>query len=123
MCETNRMGVNISAQKKQIELTALTPPIMLPLPDKAKDRLPPAAITTTSTAIAACLNTQIQGTRILEPHSVSTVKFKVDEKHVPLRELVLESNDGDGRFVPILVDGHKVFMEGGLHRSISQKGG
>ena len=109
MREIGAMGLkalNISVQKKRIELTAFTPPVVLPLYDKAKDRLPLAAKTTMPTAIAACLTAKVQGTRLLEPHSVSAVSFKVDEKFVPLRDLVLES--GDARFVPIVTDRHKV---------------
>ena len=114
MREIGALGINILTPRKQIKLTAFTPLIVLPLYDKAKGRLPPAANTMTTTAIGACLNAEVQGTRLLEPHSVSAIKFNVDGKHVPLCDLVLESDDGDGRFVSVATGGHKVVVEGGF---------
>ena len=40
------------------------------------------------------------------------MKFKIDEKLVPLREILLES--GDERLVPVVIDGHHVVVDGGF---------
>ena len=54
----------------------------------------------------------MQGARLLEPHSVSAVRFEVDEKLVPLCNIMLESSDA--RFVSIVTDGHRVVVDGGF---------
>ena len=100
--------------KKRIELSAFSQPIVLPLYDDAKQRLPLATDKAASTSVTACLGATVQGTRILEPHLVSAVTFKADEKFVPPRDLVLESGDDDGRFVPTAVDGHKAVVGDGF---------
>ena len=78
MREINAMGANISAAKKLFETYETT-----------DQRLPPAAGIAAS-ATGACLYAMVQGVRILEPHSASAVVLKVDEKLVPLHDIMLE---------------------------------
>ena len=61
----------------------------------------------------------VQDSRLLEPHSVSAVTSKVGEKFVPLRDLLLESDDE--RFVPIVADRHKVTTDCGFVLPIANK--
>ena len=86
MREIKSMGAEILTSKKLIELSTFSPPIVLPLYETTNQQLLPAA-SITAPASVACISAAVQGARILEPHSVSTVKFKVDEKLVPLRDL------------------------------------
>ena len=113
-CEHGGSVLWLVTAKKRIELVAFSSPIVLPLYETTDQRLPPAAGVTGSTAVAACLNATVQGSRLLEPHSFSAVTFKVDEKFAPLRDLMLKPDNE--RFVPTVVDRHKVVIDGGQTR-------
>ena len=121
MREINTMGANILTADKRIELAAFSPPIVLPLYEITDQQLPPAAGVTTPTAVAACLNATVQGSCLIEPHSASAGTFKIDEKFVLLRDIVLESDDA--RFVSIVADRHKVVIDGGFVPSVVNETG
>ena len=67
MREIKAMGTDILTSKKQIELPAFSPPIMLPLYKTRNQRLPPPA-GITAPASVACISAAAEGTRLLEPH-------------------------------------------------------
>ena len=118
MREIKAIGADITALKKQIELPAFSPPVVLSLHETTSQRLPPA-VDITVPALVAYNSTVVQGARLLEPHSVSVVKFKVDEKPVPLRDLLLDSSDE--RFLPAIVDWYQVVTDGRWFRAAGRQ--
>ena len=72
-----------------------------------------------ASASVAFISLAVQGARIFEPHSASAVKFNVDEKFVPLREILLEP--GDASFVSAVVGGHRAIVEGGFVLQVANK--
>ena len=116
MREIKAMGAGILTSKKNILLSAFSPPIALPLYETTDQRILPVTGVAVSASVA-CISAAVQDARLLEPHSVSAVA--VGEKFVPLRDLSLESSDGGGRFVPIAVDWRRVVVEGGFVLSVT----
>ena len=118
MCEIKAMGVGILTSKKKIPLPASSPPVVLPLYESTDEQILPATGVAASASVA-CTSAVVQGARLLEPYSVSPVKFKVGEKLVLLRDLLLES--GDERLVPVVVDGHRVVVGGGFELPVANE--
>ena len=92
MHEIKALGADILTPNKKISLSALSPPIVLPLYETTYERILPTTGVAVSASVA-CISAAAQGARLLESHSVSPVKFKVGEKLVPLLELLFESSD------------------------------
>ena len=111
MHKISALGAAILTSKKKISLSAFSPPIVLPLYFTTDERIL-SAMGVAVSAPAACISAVVQGARLLEPHSASSVKFKVDRKLVPPRDLLLEPSDE--HFVPVVVDGYQVVVGGGF---------
>jgi hypothetical protein len=109
MREINALGADILTSEKEILMTAFTPPIALPLPTNKVDQILPATGISVSTSISS-IYAVVQSPRFLELHSVSSVKFEVDERSAHRCATSCLDESSDKHFVSVVVDGNQVLV-------------